>query len=160
MDIIEFFQDLEDIVVDPLYIGDSEEEIDQEIANNSWSISISNELGTQLTVKAFIHFFDKVMSNRRKQIKISNNHTGILFYVWFDWQAAQLRFNLISDYSSKLPFGCEIELFDNLEPIIKEFLVFPYHDGFPVEEVSGEDEGIEEEQISNPLKVFIYKING
>lgn len=161
MDKIKFFQDLEEIVVDPLFIGDNEEDIDQEIANNSWSMSISNELGTQLTVKDFIDFFEKVIFNRRKQIKISNNCTGMLFYVWFDWQAAQLRFNLISDYYSKLPFGCVIETIDNLEPIIEEFLSFPYHDGFPVEEVSGEDEGTEEEeQNSNPLKVFFYKING
>ena len=32
MDKIEFFQDLEEIVVDTLFIGDSEEDIDQEIA--------------------------------------------------------------------------------------------------------------------------------
>jgi hypothetical protein len=158
MDKNEFFRDLEEIVVDHLFIGDSEDDINQEIANNTWSISVSNELGNKLSVKDFIIFFEEVISHRRKQIKISKK--SMLFYVWFDWQAAQLRFNLISDYCSKLPFSCEIELFDNLEPIIEEFLAFPYHDGFPVEEVSGEDEGIEEEQISNPLKVFFYKING
>ncbi|WP_460014446.1 hypothetical protein [Lysinibacillus sp. CTST325] len=84
----------------------------------------------------------------------------MLFYVWFDRQAAQLRFNLILDYDFKLPFGCEIEIIDNLERIIEEFLSFPYHDGFPFEEVSDEDEGIEKEQSSNILKVFLYKING
>jgi hypothetical protein len=160
MNKIEFLQDLEEIVVDPLFIGDCEDDKDQEIANNMWKISISNELGTQLSVKDFIDFFEKVISNRRKQIKISNNNLGMLFYAWFDLQAAQLRFNLISDYDSKLPFGCEIETIDNLEPIIEEFLSFPNHDGFPFEEVSDEDEGIEEEQRSDTLKVFLYKING
>ena len=126
---------------------------------NTWSISISNELGTQLGVKDFIDFFGKVISNRSKQIQISKNHTGMIFYVWFDWQAAQLRFNLISDYDSKLPFGYEIETVDNLEPIIEEFLSFRYHDGFQDEDVSIEDEEIEEQK-SKLLKVFIYKING
>lgn len=157
MDKNEFFEDLEEIVVDPLFIGDSEDDIDQEIANNTWLISVSNDLGAQLSVKDFIDFFDKVISNRRKQINISNK--GMLFYVWFDWQAAQLRFNLISDYDSKLPFSCEIETIDNLEPIIEEFLSFPYHNGFPVEEICEEDEGGEEEN-NDPLKVFLCKING
>jgi hypothetical protein len=83
----------------------------------------------------------------------------MLFYVWFDWQAAQLRFNLISDYESKLPFSLEIETINNLKPIIEEFLCFPYHNGFPVEEISDEDERIEERS-SHPLKVFQCKING
>lgn len=156
MDKNEFFQDLEEIVVDTLFIGESENDIDQEIANNTWSISISNELGTQLSVMDFMNFFGEVITNRRKQIKISNK--GMLFYVWFDWQSAQLRFNLISDYDSKLPFNCEIQTIDNLEPIIEEFLSFPYHNGFPVEEIYEEDEEVEEN--NNLLKVFLCKING
>lgn len=159
MDNIEFFQGLEEIVVDPLYIGDSEADIDQEIANNTWSISISNQLGAQLSVKDFIDFFEKVISNRCDQIKHSYNNTGMIFYVWFDWQSAQLRFSLISDYDSKLPFVCEIENTDKLEPIIEEFLSYPFHDGFPAEEVNVEDKDIEKEQKSKSLKVFFYKIN-
>ncbi len=158
MDKVEFFQDLEEIVVDPLCIGDSEADIKREIANNNWSISISYELGTHLSVKDFIDFFEEVISNRRNQIKISNKHTGMIFYVWFDWQSAQLRFNLISDFDSKLPFACEVETIDKLEPIIEDFLSYPYHDGFPIEEVNVEDGG--GEQISNRLKVFSYKISG
>lgn len=156
MDKNEFFQDLEEIVVDPLFIGNSKEDIDQEISNNTWSISVSNEMNIKLSVKDFKDFFREVISNRSKQIKMSNK--GMLFYVWFDWQAAQLRFNLISDYDSKLPFSCEIETIDNLEPVIEEFLSFPYHDGFPVEDIREEDEGVEEN--NNPIKIFLCKING
>lgn len=157
MDKNEFFQDLEEIVVDPLFIGNSIEDIDQEISNNTWSISVSNELSIELSVKDFKDFFKEVISDRSKQIKNSNK--GMLFYVWFDWQAAQLKLNLISDYDSKLPFSCEIETIDNLEPVIEEFLSFPYHDGFPVEDIREEDEEVEEEN-NNPLKVFLCKING
>ena len=80
-------------------------------------------------------------------------------YGVFDWQSAQLRFSLISDYDSELPFVCEIETIDKLEPIIEEFLSYPYHDGFPVDEVNVEDKGIEKEQNSKTLKVFFYKTN-
>ena len=157
MDKNEFFQDLEEIVVDSLFIGDSKDNIDQEISNNTWSISVSNDLSIQMSVKDFKDFFGEVISNRSKQIKISKKN--MLFYVWFDLQTAQLRFNLISDYDSKLPFSCEVEAIDNLKPIIEEFLSFPYHDGFPVEEIYEEDEGREEEN-NNPLKVFLCRING
>ncbi|WP_205439647.1 hypothetical protein [Peribacillus alkalitolerans] len=163
MNKIEFFQDLEEIVVDPLFIGESEEDIDQEIANNTWSISISNELAVELSLKDFMDFFEKVISNRRNQITNSKNRRGMLFYVWFDWQGAQIRFNLISDYDSKLPFGCNFEIIENLEPIIEEFLGFPYHNGIPMEEITNEDDewedSKEKNEVIDSLKVFLFKIN-
>lgn len=160
MDKIEFFQDLEEIVIDPLFFGDSKEDIDQKIAMNTWSISISNELARDLTVKDFMDFFEKVISNRRKQIKNSNNQIGKLLYVWFDWQSGRIRFNVISDYNTKLPFNCKIEVIDKLGVIIEDFLRYPYHDGIPVEDVTDEDEEVEEEISLEPLKVFLYKISG
>ena len=131
----EFFQSLEEIVVDPLFIGDSMQDLDEETANNTWSMSISKELATEIVVEDFIGFFQRVMTNRREQIRGSNNREGMLFYSWFDWQSAQIKFSLLSDFDTALPFGCEIEIIHKLEPIIEEFLSFPYHDGFPFEEV-------------------------
>lgn len=161
MDKIEFFQSLEDIVVDPLFIGDRMQDLEEEIANNTWSMSISEKLANEIVVEDFIDLFHRVIMNRREQIRGSNNRAGMLFYIWFDWQSAQLKFNLISDYDIGLPFGCEIEITDKLELIIKEFLSFPYHDGFPFEEVEDDDddEQMEEDLIGEPLKLYLLKIN-
>lgn len=159
MDKNEFFHSLEEIVVDPLFIGESLQDLDEETTNNTWSISISKELATEILVEDFIDFFQRVMSNRREQIRSSNNRDGMLFYIWFDWQSAQIKFNLLSDYDTALPFGCEIEITNKLEPIIVEFLRFPYHDGFPFEEVRDDDEKMEEGVKGETLKVFLFKIN-
>ena len=158
MDKNEFFQFLEEIVVDPLFIGDSMQDLDEETANNTWSMSISKKLATEIVVEDFIGFFQRVMTNRREQIKDSNNRDGMLFYIWFEWQSAQIKFNLISDYDTALSFGCEIEITRKLEPIIEEFLRFPYHDGFPFEEVR-DDEQMEEDVKGEILKVCLFKIN-
>ena len=159
MDKNEFFHSLEEIVVDPLFIGESLQDLDEETTNNTWSISISKELATEILVEDFIDFFQRVMSNRREQIRSSNNRDGMLFYIWFDWQSAQIKFNLLSDYDTALPFGCEIEITNKLEPIVVEFLRFPYHDGFPFEEVRDDDEKMEEGVKGETLKVFLFKIN-
>ncbi|WP_399629438.1 hypothetical protein [Sporosarcina sp. SG10008] len=96
----EFFQSLEEIVVDPLFIGDSMQDLDEETANNTWSMSISKELATEIVVEDFIVFFQRVMTNRREQIRGSNNREGMLFYSWFDWQSAQIKFSLLSDFDA------------------------------------------------------------
>ncbi|SER97540.1 hypothetical protein [Psychrobacillus sp. OK032] len=159
MDKNEFFHSLEEIVVGPLFIGESLQDLAEETTNNTWSISISKELATEILLEDFIDFFQRVMTNRREQISSSNNRDGMLFYIWFDWQSAQIKFNLISDYDTALPFGCEIEITNKLEPIIEEFLRFPYHDGFPFEEVREDDEQMEEGVEGETLKVFLFKIN-
>lgn len=155
----EFFHSLEEIVVDPLFIGESLQDLAEETTNNTWSISISKELATDIAVEDFIDFFQRVMANRCEQIRSSNNRDGMLFYIWFDWQSAQIKFNLISDYDTALPFGFEIEITNKLEPIIEEFLRFPYHYGFPFEEVRDDDEHMEEGVKREILKVFLFKIN-
>lgn len=159
MDKNEFFHSLEEIVVDPLFIGESLQDLAEETTNNTWSISISKELATEILAEDFIFFIQRVMTNRREQIKGSNNRDEMLFYIWFEWQSAQIKFNLISDYDTALPFGCEIEITHKLEPIIEEFLRFPYHDGFPFEEVRDDDEQMEEDVKGETLKVCLFKIN-
>lgn len=128
--------------------------------NNTWSISISGELATKIKVQDFINFYEKVISIRSEQLRNSKIGHDMLFYVWFDWQSAQIKFNLILDYNNILPFSCDIEVIDELELIIAEFLSFPYHDGIEIEVVTDVDEETEEDIRKDPLKVFLYKIYG
>ncbi|WP_205758519.1 hypothetical protein [Lysinibacillus sp. SGAir0095] len=160
MNKVEFLQSLEEVVVAPLFIGNSVDDLDKEIENNTWSISISGELATKLIVKDFINFFEKVISNRSEQLRDSKIGHDMFLYVWFDWQSAQIKFNLISDYNHGLPFSSDIEIIDELKLIIAEFLRFPYHDGIEIEVITDVDEEIEEDIRKELLKVFLYKING
>lgn len=155
MDKYEFFQDLEEIVTDPIFIGN----LNEEIENNTWSISISNELAVEIMVDDFKIFFDRVVANRKKQVENSNS-PKMLFYVWFDWMAVQLRFSVISDDNAKLPFAGEVEITENLELIIEDFLRFPYHDEIVLEEVQVDESEINEEDEAKKklLKVFLIKV--
>jgi len=44
------------------------------------------------------------------------------FYLWFDKQALQLRFNIVSGSNVSLPFGCKINRVHSPEFILKDFI--------------------------------------
>jgi hypothetical protein len=148
MDKNKYFKNLEDIITDPIFIGSSKEDLDEEISNNMWRISLEQELASKISINDFVVFFNKVIANRQSQIKTSNKQHGMIYYLWFDWMASQLRFNLISTVHEKLPFQCELELLESIEPIINNFLHYPYLNGLPIE---GNFDGSEE-------KPYILKV--
>lgn len=78
----------------------------------------------------------------------------MFFYVWFDVLAVQLRFSLISTMHEKLPFGCKLEILDDIQPIIASFLNNPYRNGIRLKEDIGENQE-EEEHV---LPVFLLTI--
>lgn len=135
MDRTEFLKELEEIVLDKLYIGNKQADQNLEIKNNTWSISVSNALLSTLTKNDFDVFFKKVVSNRSLQVKELKPEGKILFYLWFDEMSAQLKFCIASDFGLELPFGCRIELINSYEVIINDFLAFRYHDGIPLDEL-------------------------
>lgn len=157
----EFLKKLEEIIYDDILIGDSVDYLNSETRQNKWSFSISQELANEFDNQDLIIFFEKVLKNRKQQIK-TNNKKGMIFYLWFDKQSASLAFNLICEEHIKLPFGCEIKLIDDYEEIISDFLNYPYHDGFPIEEVDNDqneiDDSDEEITVVEPLKVFTLKL--
>lgn len=149
-----YFKNLEDIITDPIFIGSSKEDLNEEISHNMWRISLGQELASQINTNEFVDFFNRVIDNRQNQLRSLNGKQGMIFYLWFDWMAIQLRFNLISSIHQKLPFGCELELLDSMEPIIEEFLAYPFLNGLPIE---GYSDGSEEKPYV--LKVYIKKLN-
>lgn len=156
----DFLIELEDIVYDSLFIGGHKDDLNKEISANRWSISLSRQLASQLTVSDFMNFFHKVIEDRQQQILKSNSDHGMLLYVWFDWQASQLRFNLISQIHERLPFNGKIEILDELETIINEFIHFPYHDGIPIGETANEGNDVQADfdRELDPVKVFLISL--
>ncbi len=152
----DFLKELDEIIEDKLFIGDSMDDLDNEISQNTWSISMSQELANEFTTEDLKSFFNHVQNNRKEQILKYSDH-NMIFYVWFDWLSGQLRFNLISDFHKKLPFGGKYKIIENIELILNEFLQFPYHDGLPIieiEEEAEEDEVEEDEENFEPLNVY------
>ncbi|WCM59862.1 hypothetical protein [Paenibacillus polymyxa] len=128
-----YFKDLENIITDTIFIGSSEYDLDEESANNMWCISSNIELKKALTLKDYRDFFNRVIQNRRDQIIGSTLNHGMIFYLWFDQLACQLRFNLISDLHKKLPFQCDLEIIEHMDDMILAFLNSPFHEGLPIE---------------------------
>ncbi|USB33373.1 hypothetical protein [Paenibacillus sp. YPG26] len=154
MDKDAYFKNLEEIITDPIFIASSKEDIDEDISNNMWCISLEQELASQININDFVNFLSSVIDNRQNQIRALNGQNGMTFYLWFDWMASQLRFNLISNIYDKLPFWCELELLDRMEPIIEEFLAYPFLNGLPS---GGYSDGSEEKPYV--LKVYIKILN-
>lgn len=151
----EFVEELNEIIEDPIFIGNSIEELFNETRENTWSVSMGQELANEFTIEEMVSFFTQVQTNRKEQI-VQNSDHPMIFYAWFDWQAASLKFSLISEFHEKLPFGSPYKTIASIEPIIAEFLQFPFHDGFPVTEIHNEisDEMEEEEEVTEPFNVF------
>ncbi len=147
-----FLKELDEIVQDTLFMGHSVDDFNEEISQNHWSVSAEQKLVKQLTMEDLLTFFRQVQTNRKEQIVRNGGH-DMIFYVWFDEQSASLHFNLLSDFYAKLPFGCSYQTIDAIEPILHDFLRFPHHDGFPIEDTENE-EMIENEADIEPLRVY------
>ncbi|WP_199718865.1 hypothetical protein, partial [Halorubrum sp. Atlit-9R] len=143
-----------------IFIGRKIDDLERETTQNTWSISMSQQLVEEFKIEDLRDFFYKVIMNRSEQIGMSDSKNGMFFYIWFDYLSGRLRFNLISDMHTKLPFKCKIEKLESIDPIINEFLTFPYHDGFPFEEVTDDEieEETEEETEVGSLDVYLYHI--
>ena len=101
----EFFKDIQNIKSDKLLITDSVDNVNEEIQNNCWSISINDELSKEISVDELADFLKEVKKDRQQQLRRSNSKVGLIYYVWVDSQAGQLRFNFINSNHDKLPFG-------------------------------------------------------
>lgn len=160
----EYLQDLQEVVDDPMFIGSSQEDLMREIETNMWRLSCSRAIAEQLTVEDLEAFFDDVVESRRAQLRASELEHGMLFYVWFDEQAGQLRFNLISDVHSELPFRCQTRRVSELGKVISQFLESRWLDGIPFEELERIEgfpdvEGLVESNVSETiLDVFVTNL--
>src|SRR5687767_7803930 len=93
-----FFQSLEGIFEDRIYITASEEELKREIRENMWCIdAIQNqELAILITSQEMTAFLNRVKQNWQRQLQESKIEVDLIYYLWCDEQACQLRFNFIN----------------------------------------------------------------
>jgi hypothetical protein len=155
----EFFQNLDEIVSDEIYLTESLDELDKEIQANHWSIGIDSDTAQLINNHDLQDFLRKVIQNRVKQLEDSDKKMGLLFYIWFDEQACNLNFNLINSEHERLPFGAKLELVDSIDQVINDCLKSKYLDGISwneLKDVSGEMDNNDE--IEFKLKVYKERI--
>lgn len=92
--------------------------LQDEIANNTWALTFDFNLIQKLSVDDLLSFVSKLLVRRQQQI----SNFPVTFYLWFDAQALQLRFNIISGQVKHLPFGCVVHIVDSPKPILDHFM--------------------------------------
>lgn len=81
----------------------------------------------------------------------------MIFYVWFDEQAAQLQFNCISAEHKIPPFNVKIKLVA-LDEIITNFLNSKYLEGIPLEGCLLLNHELEEQKTIDVILKIYYKL--
>ncbi len=131
----DFFNDLSSHISEPMYLTDKTDEVNEEINHNHWSLSAPTDIISQITATDFLEFIQKVKDHYKNQLDNSQLDIDLIFYMWFDEMAGQLRFNFINSNHDKLPFGCKLKLTDRPEEIIDQYIKSKYHEGIPCNEL-------------------------
>ena len=128
---------------------------------NLWTISLTKEMASNLSVQDVSECVKNLIDKRRAEAK-RRQVVPLLFYLWFDEQAGQLRFSITSVADpSRLAFHCAINTGAKLSEIVSQVLASPYLDGIPFEELDEEHSDSPDLTSSEAvvLDVFVTKLN-
>lgn len=114
--------DLQIVLVCPIFLTEETAVERVDILRNTWGIKFANALIKKLTLQDLSHFVVELIKYRTQQICMLRLSTHVTLYIWFDYQALALCFNILSGENIKLPFGCTLNFLDSYEPILNNFL--------------------------------------
>lgn len=121
---IEKITDLYQVFEEPIYLSGktSHDQFYKELYANSWGIIVEDEFAKKIKADDIAEFISDLVKFRSKEISMIKPTPHATLYFWFDQQALQLCFNILSGAKRKLPFGCKINIIDSPYPILKEFI--------------------------------------
>lgn len=151
-----YFESLAEIKQLPLFLSDTTDQLSQEIQANCVYLSVPGSL--QIEVPELLAFLQEVKHDRQLQLQSSGLKINLLYYIWHDEIAGQLRFNFINSLHQKLPFGCNISLVDNEMEIITDFLHSNYLQGIVWQELIAVDAGLAFETADATVAAFSCKV--
>uniref|UniRef100_UPI00404A99EE hypothetical protein n=1 Tax=Flavobacterium sp. TaxID=239 RepID=UPI00404A99EE len=156
-----YFENLDEIISEKVYLTENLDALDKEIENNHGSIGIDFDVAKQINKNDLRDFFKKLIENRFEQLNKSGKIMDLIFYTWFDEQAGNLNFNFINAGHENLPFGAKLELVDSIDIILSDFLNSKYLVGIPWDELqdfsSDFDDNYERDFKLRVYKIKIYK---
>ena len=157
--IINNIENFNEIIESPIFIGCNKELLEREISTNMWAISLDDQVIKHISIDTLSQFIDNFVDKKQQQLTDMNISCSVIFYLWFDEMAAQLRFNIISYYNGKLPFGCDLNIIDSSQPILKAFLQSQQNPEISWNELQEiADDYDETEEIAFVLDVFIREL--
>ncbi len=147
------------IINDLVYLSGKQSE---ETYHNMWCISLDGDLIKNIKIEPLKCFIDRLIENREQQVQSSSSSGSIIFYMWFDKQTLQLRFNIITGNERTLPFTCKLQLFNTYESILKNFIntvqeVDQFGDD--IKFFDKQDINWDEDEQEYILDVFVKKLN-
>ncbi len=157
--------DFKQIIESPIFISGNKISLDIEMSTNMWAISIVPQLLNSTSIDNLLEFLTFLLLNKTKQVSQLNISCPVIFYMWFDEMAGQLRFNIISDTNKKLPFSCQLNIVELPHSILKNFLQSQYNPEIPwqdleeITEESEDDNWDDGEESIFILDVFVVQLN-
>lgn len=131
--------------------------INAESNQNCTALSLTRELALQITIDDLLVFLTRVKSNRQKQLISCGLSIDLVYYLWFDEMAGQLRFSFINSNHKALPFKCDLTLIKTEKEIIDRYLKSDYLDGVPWKDLM--DLGIDGDPVISDETEKIYTLN-
>ena len=117
-----YFEQFRSFETAQLYITHRTDDVRNEIYHNCLYFDLKVNHSGDLSEAAFARFLSIIKTNRQAQWKAAAATAGMIYYIWFDEMAGQLRINFINSNHSKLPFGCAVEFVADEKEIINLFL--------------------------------------
>ena len=105
-----------------IYLTDKTDEMEKEIYENYVKIGVPEEHLENISAIFFQSFLYEVKQNAKRNLDTNLLGVDLIFYVWFDAQAGQLRYNFINSNHERLPFTAEIQLVDDVYEICNLFV--------------------------------------
>ncbi len=155
----EYFNHYESYITEKIFLTDETSQVENEIYENMLSFSISKKNLAELKVTDFKRFLSRIKENRKSQLNVSQTISDIIYYIWHDEMAGQLRVNFINSYHSDLPFGADLEFTSNEVDIIDEFLNSEYLSEITWDKLSDDTEDPENKERTeiSDFKLKVYK---
>lgn len=94
----------------------------EEINQNMWCVGLEGDFISSITVEQLKIFLDSLIEKKEQQVNCVGVKKNIIFYMWFDQQALQLRFNVITGNTKSLPFKSKVQLFNIPDFILNDFI--------------------------------------
>lgn len=128
-DISDYFNNLINSISDSIYITLNTDELNNEIENNHFYINANSEIVSKIKIEDYINFINNLISKYQHKLLQSKIEVDLIFYMWFDSMAGQLRFNLINSNHKELPFSCKFLNTNNPDEVLSQFLNSNYLNG-------------------------------
>jgi len=111
------------LIKEEIFVARNHDEEEQESLRNLCIIELNENEKKQVNSDDLKSLILKIVKNKEQEIIQNYRNIIVVFYMWHDEMADQLRFSFITyKKNENLPFNCKIILSDTMDLIIKNFL--------------------------------------